>query len=507
MKKIVLGFILSIGALSASAEEYLVKYRSSQAMQSLQGLAAQKSNNMIVMSHYQQGQLIKVDIQGTKSQVLAKILADKNVEYAVPNFRLHAFSAPVDTAALKQQWAMTKVNAEKAWQRAGNKGSKNIIVAVIDTGADYKHESLASNMIPGYDFKGKDNDPMDETSGQNPGHGTHCAGSIGANGLVDGGIIGMSAEVSMMPLRFLGADGGGSLEDGIKAIDYAIEKGAHVISASWGATVPRAQAMPLIEAVKRADDKGVIFVVAAANDGKSNDVTDVFPANAGWPNTISVAASNSNDAKPSWSNYGKATVHVSSPGDAIMSTLPKNKYGNLSGTSMATPLVAGLVAFLKAQDSSLTGAQIRALLQTTGAKVNIETACNCRVDAFGAVDHMLNKNTWLVPAAATVAKGETINVNVMNGKAPFKFETSNASIITVSDAGVVTAVADGAATIKVTDADGKVAQSLDYNVGKKSSTNPPDNGGGGGDGECPLGDPALCQIICGIMPDLPWCSK
>ena len=72
---------------------------------------------------------------------------------------------------------------------------------------------MSSNAIPGYDFKGKDNDPMDETSTQNPGHGTHCAGSIGGNGLVDGGVVGISAEVSLMPLRFLGADGGGLVED------------------------------------------------------------------------------------------------------------------------------------------------------------------------------------------------------------------------------------------------------------------------------------------------------
>lgn len=303
-----------------------------------------------------------------------------------------------------------------------------------------------------------------------------------------------------MPLRFLGEDGGGTLEDGIKAIDYAIEKNAHVISASWGATVSRAQAQPLVDAVQRADDKGIIFVAAAANDGKNNDVTEVYPANANTPNSITVAASNSADAKPSWSNYGKGTVHVSSPGDTIMSTLPGNKYGNLSGTSMATPLVSGLVAFLKAQDPSLTGSQIRALLQTTGAKVSIETACNCRVDAFAAVDTLLKKDMWLVPAAATLAANDKLDMNVMNGVAPYKFVSSNPAAATVTDQGQITAVADGMTTIKVTDSKGRMAQSLDINVGKKQ-----DNGDGGG-GECPLGDPMLCQILCGIQPDLPFCK-
>lgn len=112
---------------------------------------------------------------------------------------MKAFSAPIEIEALKEQWAISKVQAEKAWTRAGNKGSKKIVVAVIDTGVDYKHKSLASNMMAGYDFKDKDNDPMDKTSQQNPGHGTHCAGIVGANGLVDGGIVGMSPDVTIMP--------------------------------------------------------------------------------------------------------------------------------------------------------------------------------------------------------------------------------------------------------------------------------------------------------------------
>jgi len=493
------------------AAEYLVKYKNMNAIQALDVLSENKSNQIKVTGHHAVGQLVKVDIaERASARTLAKIMSDSNVEYVVPNFQIRAFNTPVDMAALKEQWAMAKIGAEKAWQRAGNKGNRNVIVAVIDTGVDYRHSNLAPNAVPGFNFKDNNADPMDKTSAQNPGHGTHCAGVIGATGLVDGGIVGMSPEVSIMPLRFLGEDGSGSLENGIKAIDYAIEKGAQVISASWGATVPRSQAQPLIEAVKRASDKGVIFVAAAANDGKNNDVTEVFPANANFDNTITVAASTSSDAKPSWSNYGTATVHVAAPGENIMSTLPGNKYGNLSGTSMATPLVSGLVAFLKSQDPSLSGAQIRALLQTTGAKVNIQTACNCRIDAFNAVDALLKKDMWVVPAAASVAVNDKIDFSVVNGSAPFKFESSNPSVATVSSNGQLAAVADGSAVIKVTDASGKVAQTLNINVGKKSSnTPPPDNGGGGGGGgeECPIGNPQLCEIICGIQPDLPFCKK
>lgn len=506
MKKFVLiGALLwaSFGWSAPFKNEYLVKYTTHNAYQAIVSMAASLSaqDMMTLMDHHPAGSYVKVDIaKKDEAKVLAQIYKQKGVQYIVPNFKLKAFSTPLEVNKLRDQWAIAKVQAEKAWQRAGNKGSRSVVVAVIDTGADYRHESLSKNAIPGYDFKEKDSDPMDKTSSQNPGHGTHCSGIIGATGLVDNGTIGISPEVSIMPVRFLGEDGSGSLDDGIKSIDFAIEKGVQVISASWGASVPESQAAPLIEAVKRASDKGVIFVAAAANDGKNNDNTDVYPANARFENTITVAASTSGDGKPSWSNFGRAKVDLASPGDAIMSTLPSNKYGNLSGTSMATPLVSGLVAFLKAQDPNLTGAQIKALLQTTGAKVNIETACNCRVDALTSVSHLLDKKMWITPAATTLALNDTLKLDVVNGSAPFTFTSSNAAI-TVDDSGTIKAAADGSAIISVKDSKGESASTLEIFVGKK------DNGGGGEEpGDCPLGDPQMCQILCGIMPDLPFCK-
>jgi thermitase len=513
MKTGIMLFIASIvfGALSsfAAGNEYLVKYNSSRGYNLLAN-GQLRNSSVRVLSHLQTAQLFKVSIDlDAKITSLAQLLSEPVIEYVVPNAKVHAFNAPVDANALKDQWAISKVQAEKAWTRAGNKGSRNVIVAVIDTGADYKHESLAPNMVPGYDFNGNDNDPMDETGSQNPGHGTHCSGIIGGTGLMNGGITGISPEVSIMPLRFLGKDGSGDLEGAIKAIDYAIEKNVQVISASWGATIAATEAQPLVEAVKRADDKGIIFVAAAANDGKNNDTTSVYPANNGLPNSITVAASAASDAKPSWSNYGKGSVHLAAPGDGIMSTLPGNKYGNLSGTSMATPLVSGLVAFLKAQDMTLTGAQVRALLQTTGSKVSIETACNCRVDAFSAVDALLSKKMYVVPAAATLKMNDTMQLQVMNGKAPYSF-TSSAGAVTVDANGMVKAAANGAATITVKDANGMTASSLDYNVGAASQpTNPPTdptNPTDPGMGECPFGDKATCDLICQIQPSLPFCK-
>lgn len=506
--------ILSFGQSFAAERipgEFIVKYKDNAvvAIASVRSIPGVK-----ILSHNEHGQLLKVrvDLQD-EIGVLDRIYRDPNVEYVVANAKVKSFlySYSETRANLRDQWALTKVRAREAWQRAGNKGNRNIVVAVIDTGVDSNHESLRPNMLPGYNFKDNNTDSSDKTRpGGNPGHGTHCAGVVGATGLIDGGVIGISPDVSIMPLKFLDESGQGDLYGGIRAIDYAIEKGAHIISASWGATISRQQAMPLIEAVKRADDAGIPFIAAAANDGRNNDTTEVYPTNAGWPNTISVAASGPNDEKPSWSNYGKKNVHLAAPGVNIMSTLPGNKYGNLSGTSMATPLVSGLVALLKAQDPSLTGAEARALLQLTGAKAQVTTACNCRVDAYAAVDTLLSQKMFIVPAAATIKPGETLQFSTKFGVPPFSFSVSNPSVGSIDANGLFTASNVGTTTITVRDSRGQVSTSLDINVAQDSG-----GGGGGGspfpmppgDGSCPLGDQSLCDILCQIQPTLPFCNK
>ena len=500
--------------------EYLVKYKNTQHFFSAASVSS--TAHVQVADQNPFGRLLKVKVQpGYEAQALAALLKNPNVESVTPNIRIHAFRAPapqVGTSAvtLRAQYALQKVSAEQAWTRAGNRGSRKIIVAVIDTGADYKHESLAPNMVTGFDFISNTTDAMDKTGGENPGHGTHCSGIIGATGLINQGTIGISPEVSIMPIRFLDENGSGDLNNGIKAVDYAIQQKVRVISASWGASIPRSQAGPLVDAVKRADDAGIIFVVAAANDGKNNDTTEVYPANAGYPNTIVVAASDANDAKPYWSNYGTKTVHLAAPGDAIMSTLPGNKYDNLSGTSMATPLVSGLVGFLLAQDSSLTGSQMRALLQSTGAKVNIQTASNTRVDAAAAVDLVLTKRLFIAPAAATLNVGESMKFSGVHGAGNYSYTVANASVGSIANDGTFKASSAGDTTIAVKDGAGSSAATLQVHVIDANSTpapvpgKPPQDPGGTpgipGGGDCPVGDASLCQIICQLQPDLPFCK-
>lgn len=510
----------------AFSTEWIVKFRQARYQKAVP--AFQHMMGVSLLGRHDTGHLALVDIDNTSSkqatQIFQEIQGRIDVEYMVPNITLHAFEDMPGDPERSKQWSLLKVHAEEAWRI--QRGGRKTVVAVIDTGVDYTHEDLkdriwtnekeiADNGIDddkngfvddrrGWDFFGKTNNPMDLTSDKNPGHGTHCSGIIGAQGGNDIGISGIAPNISIMPIRFLGADGSGDLYTAALAIDYATNNGADVISASWGAAVARDQVKPILEAIERAGQKGIIFVAAAANDGESNDTREVYPANAGFKNVISVAASNNEDQKPSWSNYGTATVDLASPGADIFSTLPGNKYGNLSGTSMATPLVAGMVALLKSQANdqrdTLQAEDYKAILQATGEDVNIETACKCRVNIFHAVEHVVNHTLTVVPNAATLATKATMTFKAIGGKAPYRFTSSHDEIASINPTtGALEAKQDGECTLTVTDAEGTHVNSRAIHVGQK--TTPP------GGGQCPMEDPELCALMCVIQPELPWCHS
>lgn len=511
-------------ANTAFARDYIVKFKSTEALK-----AASLQKNLEghkILDLHMPGRLAKIFIneksqRGLKS--LASLVARNDVEYVVENFKLKMLDVPNDPK-YKQQWSLPKINAPQAWEYGT--GSRDIVVAVIDTGVDWSHPDLAANIwtnpdeiagngqdddgngqiddIRGWDFLGEDNNPTDETSSQNPGHGTHCSGIVGAVGNNSIGITGISQQVAIMPLRFIGPNGQGDLMGAIKAIDYAISERANVISASWGANVATAQAQPLIEAVERASDAGITFVAAAANDGANNDTTNMYPANTPAANLIAVAASDPNDDKPSWSNYGKAKVHLASPGLDIVSTLPKSSYNKLSGTSMATPLVAGLVALMQSQTKgALNGAQLRAILQATGAQVAIETACMCRIDASAALDAVVKDKLVVVPTAATLAPASSVNLAAVGGTGTgYQFSSSDSNVLDIVADGTATAKNEGEAFVTVKDSAGNEARSLSFRVASSQ-----DQGGGGAPGECPFEEASTCEALCQILPDLPWCSQ
>ena len=255
----------------------------------------------------------------------------------------------------------------KAWDLA--KGSKNVVVAIIDTGVDYTHSDLKDNIwsmpgnpsVHGYNAITGALDPMDDNM-----HGTHCSGTIGATGNNGIGVAGVNWSVSIMGSKFLDKNGSGSTSDAIKAIDWAREHGANVMSNSWGGG---GYSAALEDAIKRAESAGITFVAAAGNATSDNDSTPSYPASYRMSNVVVVAASNNVDALSSFSNFGAKTVHVLAPGENIQSTVPGNAYKYLSGTSMATPHVTGAVALLLSREPSLTPAQIRDRLISSSDKI------------------------------------------------------------------------------------------------------------------------------------------
>ncbi len=318
------------------------------------------------------------------------------VEYAEPNARIELdepadtyrpqdlFERPSDNLPndphFGEQWALNNIgqdggkagadlSALQAWEKT--KGSRDVVVAVLDTGVDYNHLDLVTNMwvrpdnvpqyvdpdlgryndIQGYDANANVADPMDDN-----GHGTHCAGIIGAEGNNGEGIAGINWNVQIMPLKFLGRGGFGSTKDAIEAINYAIDrkqKGVNlrVISASWGSTQ---NSTALEDAIRAAGENGILFVAAAGNNSTDNDKRPHYPSNYDLPNVISVAALDRTDSLASFSNFGVKTVHIAAPGREIVSTWLGNAYREASGTSMATPYVSGVAALIVANDPNIS---------------------------------------------------------------------------------------------------------------------------------------------------------
>jgi len=279
-------------------------------------------------------------------------------------------------------------------------GDPNLVIAVIDQGVQYNHPDLANNMwtnpgeiagngfdddgngfvddVYGYDFYAFDGDPMDEG-----GHGTHVAGTICAEANNGEGIVGVVHQCKIMALRFLGPDGGYT-SGGIASLDYAVQMGATISNNSWGGGSFSQALYDSINAARQADH---IFLAAAGNDGTNNDSRAHYPSNYNLPNVISVAATDNRDALASFSNYGATSVDIGAPGVDIASTYINSGYVYLSGTSMATPNVAGVVALIRSANpgwnfqqvidhlyttarpaASLTG------ISTTGAIANAEAA-------------------------------------------------------------------------------------------------------------------------------------
>lgn len=218
----------------------------------------------------------------------------------------------------------------------------DIVVAVVDTGIDYNHPFLADRIVPGYDFVDNDNDPMDEHF-----HGTHIAGILTEI---------TTENVKIMPVRTLDKDGNGYDTDIAKGIRYAVDHGASVINMSFEG---EGFSTYLSSAISYAVDNGVLVIVAAGNAG--DDTSKYYPASE--EKAIVVSATDRYDSIASFSNTGDS-IDMAAPGVEILSSIPNNEYGEMDGTSMATPFVSGLAAMLVLDNPKRTRQEIEELLLT-----------------------------------------------------------------------------------------------------------------------------------------------
>lgn len=271
------------------------------------------------------------------------------------------------------------IDARSAW--AIGRGGEDVVVAVIDSGVDYRHEDLAANMwtnegeIPGNGIDDDNNGVVDDVHGFNAtdessagdpdddlGHGTHVAGIVGAEGDNQTGVAGVNWTTRVMALKFLGPTGGGMTSDAIACIDYMLKMKARgvdirVANCSWGST-ERSQALG--DAIDQAVKQGILFVCAAGNDGVDCDRVPHYPSSYDSDGIVSVAALTPNDSLASFSNYGKSSVDIAAPGVDVLSTLPEGSYGFASGTSMASPFVAGVAALVASTEPGMSIKDLRA---------------------------------------------------------------------------------------------------------------------------------------------------
>jgi subtilisin family serine protease len=344
---------------------------------------------------------------GMSYDVAQEILSnDSRVAFIEPDYVVHTTDMPNDPL-FRKQWSLynpdntrADIKAPEAWRL--HTGSRKIIIAILDTGLNYKHPDLIDNLwvntreIPGnnadddhngfvddvygWDFAYHTNDPMDRYF-----HGTHVAGIIGAVTNNDMGMAGIMHHVSLMGVKGISDGGWGFSSDLIAGIYYAVDNGARVINASWGGG---GYLEAMAEALEYAKKHNVIVVASAGNYHGNNDETPFYPASYPGDNIIAVGASTPQDSMAYFSHYGKTTVDLFAPGVDNISTALGDTYRYGTGTSMASPHVSGVVGLLFSISPTLRyDRAIEVVLNTVEQKPYMEHSCvsGGRLDAFGAL--------------------------------------------------------------------------------------------------------------------------
>jgi thermitase len=354
-----------------SSEQILVKFKPGTSLPEVDEI------------HRQLGGKVKKTIPGIGVQVVtvpkgqakekAKAYSSNpRVAYAEPDFVAQALGSPNDPF-LTNQWGLTKVGAPQAWDVTT--GSASINIAILDTGVDPDHPDLASKIVSNINFSGSDT--VDDVFG----HGTHVAGIAAASTNNGAGVAGLGYAANIMNVKVLADNGAGAHSAIAAGIIWAADNGAQIINMSFGGG---GSTQTLEDAVNYAWSKGVVVVAAAGNNGNSYMV---YPA--GYADCIAVAATDRDDARASWSNYGD-WVDVAAPGTGIYSTIKGDSYGYKSGTSMASPHVAGLAAlvFTAVSDTNRDGKlndEVRSRIETTCDDIGVTGIGHGRINAAGAV--------------------------------------------------------------------------------------------------------------------------
>jgi subtilisin family serine protease len=398
---------------------------------------------------------IQVPSGTTVETAVAQYRALPTVEYAEPNYIVHALQNP-DDPYFPQQWSLhntgqtggasgADIHALQAWDIT--KGSSNVVISVIDSGMDYTHPDLTAQVWTaansysvtdtqgavvncpsgshGFDAVNGTCTPMDDL-----GHGTHVSGIIGASTNNNVGIAGISWNLQILPCKFLDAQGSGTTADAITCLDFVNslkDSGLNIVATnnSWGGP---AFSQALQDAISANQQSGILFVAAAGNSFEDNDLTPTYPADYALPNIISVASSTATDQFSSFSNVGRRTTYITAPGEQILSTTPNNTYAVLSGTSMAAPHVTGVAALLAAQDSSRDWRAIKNLLLAGGDNIAAlsSTVTGKRLNAAGALscsNSIVQSRLLPIPdtvgtTAGTPVTFEALSINCANSVGP-----------------------------------------------------------------------------------------
>jgi len=313
------------------------------------------------------------------------VVAD-NLLRGLANDGSSTHSVTVDDPKVADQWGLADVNAFDAWDVHTGESGVETKVCVVDSGVDLDHEDLIGNMfvndaelygLPGVDDDG--NGYIDDVYGWNAvnntaspdddaGHGSRCAGILGAmtnNGM---GVAGIHWKPTIVPCKFLKANGGGSIAAAVECIDYSIAVKCRVSNHSWGATVP----LDAVElAMDHAAEAGQLFVTTAGNFGNSIDDSPNYPGAYTKDNQITVAALDVGGTDlASLSNYSPTLVHIAAPGINVMSTSIDGTYAYDSGTSMAAPFVTGAASLMLSRNPSLTFTDLKNALAMTAGSFN-----------------------------------------------------------------------------------------------------------------------------------------